>query len=299
MSIAGDRQQSSPTRISAEHDSQLLDRNLVETALSRSLDFASLDELDPSLADNFKLFAEREVPLELRTGGGNLANDAGSVEAIRVRVLVCGTQPDLEAVRIELTSESDLFFHYTHTIGPAAFQQLMQEAQKLMIDFNSYPAVFLRMVNSCIQTPQTHIAVLLMESSGAARLDFIQNMEYKFVELLSCQLQVSNEEYIKQQVTYRYNAVKSRLALMQARLADINALVKLKNPSLLLQLQSVPPRMPGLTASILSASGSMANYSPQKTLLTTLTRSPVSASSTMQESGRLNRNPSNKGAWAY
>ena len=75
--------------------------------------------------------------------------------------------------------------------------------------------------------------------------------------------------------------------------------VKLKNPSLLLQLQSVPPRMPGLTASILSASGSMANYSPQKTLLTTLTRSPGSGSGTMQESGRLNRSPSSKGAWAY
>ena len=43
-----DRQQSSPTRIQAEH-SQLLDRNLVETALTKSLDFASLDELDPSL----------------------------------------------------------------------------------------------------------------------------------------------------------------------------------------------------------------------------------------------------------
>ena len=238
----------------------------------------------------------------------------------------------LAHLQIELTSESDLFFHYTHTIGAADFQQLMQEAQKLMVDFNSYPAVFLRMVNSCIQTPQTHIAVLLMESSGAARLDFIQvsgvllccwlhtaysmqslgstgmkmllnmlswarqvtlfcscnspytlcnalgthlvvtfadttaafmssmsmparhqtchvckercnldiaqlgckactslclsqNMEYKFVELMSCRFQASSEEYIKQQVTYRYNAVKSRLALMQARLADINALV--------------------------------------------------------------------------
>ena len=43
-----DRQQSSPTGIQAEH-SQLLDRNLVETALTKSLDFASLDELDPSL----------------------------------------------------------------------------------------------------------------------------------------------------------------------------------------------------------------------------------------------------------
>jgi len=51
-------------------------------------------------------------------------------------------------------------------------------------------------------------------------------MEYKFVELLSCQFQASSEEHIKQQVTYRYNAVKSRLALMQARLADINALVR-------------------------------------------------------------------------
>lgn len=50
-------------------------------------------------------------------------------------------------------------------------------------------------------------------------------MEYKFVELMSCRFQASSEEYIKQQVTYRYNAVKSRLALMQARLADINALV--------------------------------------------------------------------------
>ena len=50
-------------------------------------------------------------------------------------------------------------------------------------------------------------------------------MEYKFVELMSCGFQASSEENIKQQVTYRYNAVKSRLALMQARLADINALV--------------------------------------------------------------------------
>ena len=53
----------------------------------------------------------------------------------------------------------------------------------------------------------------------------VQNMEYKFVELLSCQFQASDEERVKQQLTFRYNAVKSRLALMQARLADINAVV--------------------------------------------------------------------------
>lgn len=53
----------------------------------------------------------------------------------------------------------------------------------------------------------------------------MQNMEYKFVELLSCQFHMLEEERMKQQLTFRYNAVKSRLALMEARLADINALV--------------------------------------------------------------------------
>lgn len=33
-------------------------------------------------------------------------------------------------------------------------------------------------------------------------------MEYKFVELLSCQFQACSEELVRQQITYRYNVVK-------------------------------------------------------------------------------------------
>lgn len=47
----------------------------------------------------------------------------------------------------------------------------------------------------------------------------------------------STEEMVRQQITFRYNAMKSKLAIMQARLQDISTLVKVKNPSLLLQLQ--------------------------------------------------------------
>ena len=65
------------------------------------------------------------------------------------------------------------------------------------------------------------------------------------MELLSCKFVASADDAVKQHITFRYNAVKSKLALMQARLADVNALVKVKNPSLLLQLQRTPPRMPG------------------------------------------------------
>jgi hypothetical protein len=46
----------------------------------------------------------------------------------------------------------------------------------------------------------------------------VQNMEYKFVELLSVDFMRSADEAVRQSITYRYNAMKSRLAVMQSRL---------------------------------------------------------------------------------
>ncbi len=53
----------------------------------------------------------------------------------------------------------------------------------------------------------------------------MQNMEYKFVELLSLQFMASSEDIVRLQASYRYNAARARLALAQARLADITQLV--------------------------------------------------------------------------
>ena len=76
-----------------------------------------------------------------------------------------------------------------------------------------------------------------MQRDGQAHLDFIQNLEYKFLDLLSLDFMASNEEIIRQNITFRYNTLKARLIFMQNRLKDVSAIIKLKNPSLLLQLQ--------------------------------------------------------------
>jgi hypothetical protein len=70
-----------------------------------------------------------------------------------------------------------------------------------------------------------------------ARLDFIQNLDYKFIELLSCVFDESEEQTRRDSITYRYTSAKTKLQLMEARLRDVNNLIKLKNPSLLLNLQ--------------------------------------------------------------
>jgi hypothetical protein len=89
----------------------------------------------------------------------------------------------------------------------------------------------------------SHLAVFVMHRDGHARLDFIQvcaalvatpqrirliasafprllsqNLEYKFVELLSVNFSRSSDEAVRQSITFRYNSVKSRLAVMQTRL---------------------------------------------------------------------------------
>jgi cold shock CspA family protein len=58
----------------------------------------------------------------------------------------------IENVKVELTSENDLFFHYTHIITKDSFCE-MQEEQKLMVSFQEYARVFIKMANSCIKEP--------------------------------------------------------------------------------------------------------------------------------------------------
>jgi len=76
-----------------------------------------------------------------------------------------------------------------------------------------------------------------MQKDGYARLDFIQNMEYKFLELFSIDFMASNEETIRQSITYRYNCLQARYLTVESKLKEINGLIKLKNPSLLVQIQ--------------------------------------------------------------
>jgi hypothetical protein len=97
--------------------------------------------------------------------------------------------------------------------------------------------VLARSLNQAIKEPQTHLAVFIMNRDGQARLDFIQNMEYKFVELLSVSFARSPDDLIRASISFRYNAVKSKLAIVSARLEEVTNVVKIKNPSLLLQLQ--------------------------------------------------------------
>ncbi len=198
----------------------------------QSVDLGGLAEADPSVGDGFRVVYDREVPFELRAH----EEEEGQLDAVRAKVLIQGESHAPEAVRVELGCESDLFFHYTHLLDEAGFAALQAE-QRLMVEFNEYPHVLIRMLNSCVKEPDAYLAVFVLQSDNSGRVDFMQNAMYKFLELLSIQFTPSSGNMVRQQIHYRYNTMKARLAAMQARLNEVYATVKVKNPSLLLQLQ--------------------------------------------------------------
>ena len=198
--------------------------------------------LDPSVEEGYVVRYEREVPIELRSDKALASSEdgvqgGGVLESIKVKMTVKGPEEAPTSMRLEMTSEADLFFSYMHEINDEAYR-VLQDDQKLMVTFGDYPSVLIRMLNSIIREPHIHLGVFTMTADASnAHLDFIQNMEYKFVELMTCSFQRCPEEMVQRQITYRYNSMRQRLALTQARLFEMNHLVKTKNPSLLLHLQ--------------------------------------------------------------
>jgi hypothetical protein len=102
---------------------------------------------------------DREVPFELRVQESSEGpQPVGTLEAIKVKLLVLGEpEGSVTSVRMELSSEADLFFHYTHQIDEAGFQ-LVQEQQKLMVEFPDYTNILIRMLNHCIKEPHSYMS---------------------------------------------------------------------------------------------------------------------------------------------
>ena len=204
-----------------------------------NFDFNEIDAKDPSLSEGHKLLYNREVPFELRLEDNDGPQEVASFESIRCKVLTAGEENNIIQIRIELSCENDLFFHFTSDIDEETYK-VMQENQKLTVNFKEFSNLLKRLFNNCVNEPQSYISVFIMQKEGTGRLDFIQNIEYKFIELLSIDFVNSPDDTVRKQIGYRYNALRTKMEMMQERIVAINNIIKIKNPSLLHQINKTP-----------------------------------------------------------
>lgn len=80
-----------------------------------NLDYTHIEENDPSLSEGHRLLFDKEVPFELRLGDDTSGpQEVASFESIRAKILLIGDDSNPNQIRIELSCENDLFFHFTH-----------------------------------------------------------------------------------------------------------------------------------------------------------------------------------------
>lgn len=67
------------------------------------------------LDGGFRVIYDKEVPIELRLVEENKTenDEAGTLESIKTKILIQGEIESPECVKVELTSDADLFFHYS------------------------------------------------------------------------------------------------------------------------------------------------------------------------------------------
>ena len=208
-----------------------------------------IKDSDPSLVGGYQVVYDREVPFEIRAAESPGDESSGAYEGLMVKILV---QPNslsnnnesnnnnnenagFTSLRVELSSETDLFFHYTCAINYQGYVML-REDQKLTCDFKDFLQSLIRMFNRCISEPQSLVAVVLLGSDATATLQIIQNFDYKLVEVLALPFRESPTDLVRCHVEYRYRAIRSRLAIMTSKLHDVAALVKVKDASALLPM---------------------------------------------------------------
>jgi Centriolar protein SAS N-terminal len=180
--------------------------------------------VDPSTVPDFSVIYERSIPVEIRSNQPSLTAGSSPIQPIRAKIAV-----NELTVKVELTSENDVFFLVSHTVQASNFTDF-QERESLTVDFIDYPAVLVKMFNDAIDG--LNFVILSNEVKTGFRLEFIQNAGHKFLVLMALDCYEEPPEYVNEQISYRYNLARMLQKRAEQELAEVLAVVKVKTPSL-------------------------------------------------------------------
>lgn len=107
-----------------------------------------------------------------------------------------------------LSSEQDLFFHYTCIVDEHNFDMIAQD-QNLSVTIQDFGAFVAKLLNSAIRDPRSYILLMFLAEDGSGHLTFTENFKnYKFLEILTLDMNISDEDTIRADITSRYLNLK-------------------------------------------------------------------------------------------
>lgn len=229
-----------------------------------TFDFSPIEDLDPILADGHKNIFEKTLSIEIRK------INTMTIEKIRLRILIIGEEAVPGNIRVELSTEDDIFFFYLSEIDIFNFKK-MQETQKLSCNFGELIPTIKKLVsvsansqmkedelNSSINTSinqskniiksrenvkDLYKLVLNVSDPEAVKLEFVKLLGHKEITVLYIDFLQVNDSFIRKIITYKFNYSRSKLVVFNDRLNYVMNLIKTKNPCLYDQASKMPAKL--------------------------------------------------------
>ena len=205
--------------------SRLSDSSLLNHRLSGSSGL-----IDPSLEGNELIFS-RLLSIEVRNSES--PSDPGEETMLELRLLRAEAGG---RISMQLLSPQDLFFHLGCFLSEEEFTELKKE-QSLCIEFSEFPSMLAGIIDQISSEGGQSFAVLQVFEENVSTLNFVRNLGYKLVTLLALDFSSVPEETVKDFANFRYRSEKSKSEFLKEEVANLNRLIKLKHPSLALQLK--------------------------------------------------------------
>ena len=185
--------------------------------------------LDPSVRDGGRVYFDKEIPLQVFP-----EQDQEEPEVIitRMKIILFRNDQELETVRMELTTELDLFFLYEANYNEASFNQLKDE-QKLEITFDEFPQLMADILEQYAQNSEEYFVTFKQNNQPSGILLFQQRLRFKSIDIFALEFVPAQDDYVKDQIQYRYNATRADAKAARTELNDLYALLKIKNPNIL------------------------------------------------------------------
>jgi hypothetical protein len=197
-------------------------------------DLSILNAQDPSLSNSFKIIYYKRVPMEIKLKSKNKEKDLSSFEPIILKLLIDNANENNipNHIKIELSSENDIYFHFTNIIDENKFKVIKKE-QNLNINFSEFCQLFEKICENCRAYPNEYICFFIINKQGNSILKFIKHSEFKFIELLLLEFNISPDEVIKKQINYRLAYLKCKLDYQKKCIQLVGDFILKKNSDIL------------------------------------------------------------------
>lgn len=197
-----------------------------------------IDNKDPSLEKNLIKIYEEEIPFEIRYEYANLFEEDKSLfKSLICKILITDEMLEQIKIKIEIANDSDLNFYYTTEITSSSFEKIKEE-QKLTCDLMNFSELLIKYFDFCLNNTKSYIAVLNLKTDKKAKMELMENLEYKIVELISLEFSQASQDLISKQISYRYNSMRAVEDLMQNKIDIINNILKENDPQLITEVKN-------------------------------------------------------------